>query len=140
MPKFTVPGEPRGKGRPRFSPRTGHAYTDSETRSYENKIIAYYRKACGASRLSDTAFLSVDIVAYLPIPKSATKAQRAGMEAGTILPSRKPDVDNIEKAVLDALNGIAYKDDARVHRTSCTKYYGAEPRLEITIKEVTENG
>lgn len=136
MFNFTVPGEPRGKGRPRFS-KSGHTYTDSETRAYENKIIAYYRKACGALRLPDTSFLSVDIVAYLPIPKSATKAQRAGMEAGTILPSRKPDVDNIEKAVLDALNGIAYKDDARVCRTSCAKFYGAEPRLEITIKEVT---
>lgn len=134
--KFTVPGEPRGKGRPRFS-KFGHTYTDSETRAYETKIIAYYRKACGALRLLDTSFLSVDIVAYLPIPKSATKAQRAGMEAGTILPSRKPDVDNIEKAVLDALNGIGYKDDARVCRTSCAKFYGAEPRLEITIKEVT---
>ena len=104
--KFTVPGEPRGKGRPRFS-KFGHTYTDSETRAYETKIIAYYRKACGALRLLDTSFLSVDIVAYLPIPKSATKAQRAGMEAGTILPSRKPDVDNIEKAVLDALNGTS---------------------------------
>lgn len=59
------------------------------------------------------------------------------MESGAILPSRKPDVDNIEKAVLDALNGIAYKDDARVHRTSGAKFYGAPPRLEITIKEVT---
>lgn len=137
MINFTVPGEPRGKGRPRFS-GSGHTYTDSETRAYKNKIIAYYRKACGAFRFPETAFLSVDVVAYLPIPKSATKAQRAGMEDGRILPSRKPDVDNIEKAVLDALNGVAYKDDAMVHRTSCAKFYGAEPRLEITIKEVTQ--
>lgn len=136
---FTVPGEPRGKGRPRFS-RSGHTYTDSETRAYENKIIAYYRKAHGAFHFPNGAFISVDVVAYLPIPKSATKAQRAGMEAGTILPSRKPDVDNIEKAVLDALNGIAYKDDARVCRTSCRKFYGSEPRLEITVKEVITDG
>jgi Holliday junction resolvase RusA-like endonuclease len=132
---FTVPGEPRGKGRPRFS-RTGHTYTDSETKAYENKIIAYYRKAHGATKVPDTAFVCVDVVAYLPIPKSATKAQVVGMAGKTILPSRKPDVDNILKAVLDALNGVVYKDDARVHRTSCVKFYSAEPRLEIAIREV----
>ena len=132
---FTVPGEPRGKGRPRFS-KTGHTYTDTETKAYEQKIVAYYRMAHKGFRFPDTAFLSVSVTAYLPIPKSATKADRAGMEARVILPSRKPDVDNIEKAVLDAMNGVAYKDDARVCRTSCAKFYGAEPRLEITISDV----
>lgn len=132
---FTVPGEPRGKGRPRFS-KTGHTYTDSETKAYENKIIAYYRQAHGGTRAPDDAFLAVDVIAYLPIPKSATKAQIAGMIGKIILPSRKPDVDNILKAVLDALNGVAYRDDARVHRTSCVKFYSAEPRLEIAVKVV----
>ena len=133
--EFTVPGEPRGKGRPRFT-RTGHTYTDSETRAYENKIVACYRKAHGANRFPDTAFISATITAYLPIPKSATKAQRAGMEAMEILPSRKPDADNIVKAVLDALNGIAYKDDSRVQKIKCAKYYGADPRLDITLEEI----
>lgn len=136
---FTVPGEPRGKGRPRFS-KTGHAYTDSETRAYENKIIAYYRKSCGAFRWRDEAFVAVSITAYLPIPKSVSKAKAAAMDSGDILPSRKPDVDNIEKAVLDALNGVAYKDDSRVCRTSCAKFYGVEPRIDITIREVKSNG
>ena len=132
---FTVPGEPRGKGRPRFT-RSGHAYTDRETKAYEEKIVAYYRMTLRGTRVPDEAFVSVDVVAYLPIPKDATKAQIAGMAAKTILPSRKPDVDNVLKAVLDALNGVAYKDDSRVYRTSCVKFYSAEPRLEITIREV----
>lgn len=131
---FNVPGEPRGKGRPRFS--NGRAYTDSETRAYEEKIVAYYRKAHAAARAPDSAFICVDVVAYFPIPKSATKAQIAGMAGKTILPSRKPDVDNILKVVLDALNGVAYKDDARVYRTSCVKFYSVEPRLEVAIKAV----
>lgn len=133
--QFTVPGEPRGKGRPRFSRSSGRAYTDSETRAYEDKVIAYYRKAHGSFRWPDTAFVSVDIVAYLPIPKSASKAAQAAMESLDTLPSRKPDVDNIEKAILDALNGVAYKDDARVYRTGCVKFYGVEPRVEITMED-----
>ena len=135
---FSVPGEPRGKGRPRFSRYTGKVYTDSETDTYEKKIVVYFRKACGGLKFDDGAFISVDVVAYLPIPKRATKANRASMEAGLILPSRKPDTDNIAKAVLDALNGVAYKDDARVQRICCSKLYGADPRLDITLQEVKE--
>lgn len=131
---FEVPGEPRGKGRPRHT-REGHTYTDRATRLYENEIALCYNRAVPRFPPLYDAFVSVEVVAYLPIPKSVTKAQRAGMEAGTILPSRKPDVDNILKAVLDALNGVAYKDDARVYRTSCEKYYGVDPKLVVTIKE-----
>lgn len=131
--RFEVPGEPRGKGRPRFT-KTGHTYTDSETRAYENKIVAYYRKACGGYRLPDEKFISVDVAAFYPIPKSATKAATAEMAAGTRFPSRKPDIDNVLKAVLDSLNGVAYKDDSRVVLVSASKFYGHEPRLVIEIK------
>lgn len=130
---FEVPGEPRGKGRPRFS-KTGHAYTDSETRAYEKKIEAYYRKALGAFRWPDSEFISVDITAYYPIPKSATKAATAAMRAGQVPPSRKPDIDNVMKIVLDALNGVAYKDDSRVVRVEAQKVYSDVPRIEIRMK------
>lgn len=135
--RFEVPGEPRGKGRPRFA-RSGHVYTDDKTSDYERQIRNRYYAAHRYVTFSDDIFVSVEVVAYLPIPKRATKAQRAGMEAGDILPSRKPDADNILKIVLDALNGVAYKDDARVHKASCEKYYGAEPRLVVTISEAKE--
>lgn len=130
---FEVPGEPRGKGRPRFS-KTGHTYTDSETRAYESKIVAYYRKQLGAFRWPDSAFISVEITAYYPIPKSATKAATAAMRAGQTLPSRKPDIDNVMKVVLDALNGVAYKDDSRVVRVEAQKVYSDMPRLKIRMR------
>lgn len=52
---FEVPGEPRGKGRPRFT-KDGHAYTDSETRAYEKKIMAYYRQTLKDFRWPDNYF------------------------------------------------------------------------------------
>ena len=137
---FTVPGEPRGKGRPRFNRTSGRAYTDEKTRDYEIKVAVCFRKAFGTLVLPRTGFYAIDIVAYLPIPKSVSKATRAAMEDKKILPSRKPDVDNIEKAVLDALNGIAYKDDSRVYRTSCAKYYDTVPRVGVTITEFEGGG
>ena len=130
---FEVPGEPRGKGRPRFT-KTGHPYTDSETRAYENKIVAYYRKQLGAFRWPDSAFISVQVTAYYPIPKSATKAATAAMREGVMLPSRKPDIDNVMKIVLDALNGVAYKDDSRVVCVEAQKVYSDIPRLEIHMR------
>jgi Holliday junction resolvase RusA-like endonuclease len=133
MPWFTVPGEPRGKGRPRFT-KQGHTYTDSETKAYEQKIIAYYRKTFGSFRWPDNSFIAVKVVAYYPIPKSATKAQLAAMQAGTLFPSRKPDIDNVLKVVLDALNGVAYKDDSKVVCVEGSKKYSFEPRLEIEVK------
>ena len=131
---FVVPGEPRGKGRPRVT-RNG-TYTDSETAAYEKKIVACFRKDLGGYKAPDTAFLRILVIAYLGIPKSATVAQKQAMAAGRLLPSRKPDVDNICKIVLDALNGVAYKDDARVHDSRCCKFYSFEPRLEISLEEV----
>lgn len=48
-----------------------------------------------------------------------------------------PDADNIAKAVLDALNGLAYPDDSAVQIDGCHKIYTtAAPRVEVTIEEV----
>ena len=130
---FEVPGEPRGKGRPRFT-KEGHPYTDSETRAYEKMIMAYYRQALGGFRWPDNAYVAVEVTAVYPIPKSATKASRAAIQEGKILPRRKPDIDNVLKVVLDSLNGYAYKDDAQVVMVSGKKIYGHEPKLIIEIK------
>lgn len=131
---FEVPGEPRGKGRPRFNRQMGHAYTDSQTKSYENKIVACYYESTGGHRWPDSAFIAVEVIAHYQIPKSATKAARAAMEAGTVRPTRRPDIDNVLKAVLDALNGVAYKDDSRVVFVAARKIYGNDPKLVIQIK------
>ena len=77
---FVVPGEPRGKGRPRVT-RNG-TYTDSETAAYEKKIVACFWKDLGGYKAPDTAFLRIQVIAYLGIPKSATVAQKQAMEAG----------------------------------------------------------
>lgn len=132
MLTFEVPGEPRGKGRPRFA--NGHAYTDSETKAYEEKVVACYRKSCGGFLYDEEAFIRIKVTAYYRIPKSATKASAAGMESGQILPGKKPDIDNVLKIVLDALNGVAYKDDSRVVSVEAEKKYDREPRVVIELR------
>jgi Holliday junction resolvase RusA-like endonuclease len=130
---FTVPGEPRGKGRPRFT-QYGRAYTDSETRAYEKKVIAYYRQSLKEFRFGDDEYVAVEVTAVYPIPKSATKKSLEQIAQGKLLPKKKPDIDNVLKIVLDSLNGYAYRDDAQVVEVLGRKKYGAEPCVIITLK------
>lgn len=123
-----IPGDPVGKERPRHT-KSGHTYTPEKTKAYEAKVAACFRKAHG-KRLDGPVFLA--ITAYMPIPKRATKADRAAMEAGARLPMKRPDADNIAKVCMDALNGLAYHDDAQVIGLSVLKRYG-EPHVEINI-------
>ena len=133
MVRFFVPGRPHGKGRPRFY--NGRAVTDDQTRAYEQQSAWAYR-ASGGRQLPDEQFVRVCITQIMPIPKSATKARREAMLAGQSRPSAKPDIDNVIKAVLDALNGIAYKDDARVVELEARKVYGNEPGVAVEIHAV----
>ena len=55
--------------------------------------------------------------------------------AGEVSPTKKPDIDNIAKVVLDALNKVAFKDDNLVSRISVEKLYSETPRIEVKISE-----
>lgn len=135
---FFVPGHPRGKGRPRFT-RNGQPYTDRQTREYEQSIALAYRTARGRLFPQD-AFLSVRVNVAMPIPKSASKAKQAAMLEGRIACPAKPDLDNVVKAVLDGLNGVAYRDDARVANIHASKFYSGIPGIYVTVQEVKGNG
>lgn len=129
---FTVLGEPRGKGRPRFARKTGRAYTPERTAAYESLIAMEYRRQVGAAPVLDGC-VALRVDAYFGIPKSGTKARRERMERGELRPVKRPDADNILKAVADALNGVAYRDDAQIVACSLEKRYSSTPRLEVTV-------
>jgi Holliday junction resolvase RusA-like endonuclease len=69
------------------------------------------------------------------MPASASKKKQQSMLHGGIRPTKKPDCDNIAKAVLDALNGIAYYDDSQVVTVTVEKLYSDTPRVEVEITE-----
>ena len=126
---FKVEGQPQGKGRPRFT-RSGHCFTPQATRDYEFLIASEY-KAAGGQLFSN--YVRVNIKAYYKIPKSTTKVNRALMEKGLLRPAVKPDLDNIVKAVLDGLNGVAYMDDKQVVFCSIEKFYATEPCIIVEV-------
>ncbi len=71
----------------------------------------------------DEGTFSVEILALFPVPKSWTRAERDKMRANNYLHTNKPDLDNIVKTVLDALNGVAYHDDGCVAEIKAHKRY-----------------
>ena len=127
---FEVPGKPRGKARPRFA--RGRAYTPAETAAYENLVGLMYKQAGGQCLEGP---IDLHITAYFPIPPSAPKAKRAQMASGCIQHTIRPDADNLAKAILDGLNGIAFTDDKQVWRLAVEKRYGPEAKAVIRIRD-----
>jgi Holliday junction resolvase RusA-like endonuclease len=133
---FFVPGQPQGKGRAKVSTRGGfaRAYTPEKTVAYESLIKAQYASAYpDAEPLQGE--ISMDVMAWFDIPKSASKAQHERMRCRNINPTKKPDADNIAKVICDALNGIAYRDDTQIINLHISKRYSLKPGVDVWITD-----
>ena len=134
MVKFTIPGIPIAKARPRMT-KQGHAFTPSKTVNYENLVQYTYMDQMEGVKLEGP--LEIGIKLYFPIPKSYTKKQREDISTGKLKYIKKPDVDNCIKSITDALNGFAYDDDSQIIGIIAQKHYtDEEPRAEVMIQEV----
>jgi Holliday junction resolvase RusA-like endonuclease len=131
---FTIPGEARGKGRPRATRFGGgvRLYTDAKTASYEG-LIAYAAQAALAGRAPLDGPLVMSVLVRLAPPASASKKARAAMLAGEMHPTKKPDLDNVVKAVLDGCNKVAFGDDAQVCWINAGKVYAATAGVDVTL-------
>lgn len=134
---ITIPITPVPKARPRFT-RYGHTYTPKKTADYEKAVAEYWRQATKGFQYDREQALIVNLVFGMPIPKSTSKSKTELMANGTIRPTKKPDVDNLAKAVMDALNGVAWVDDSQVVRVSIYKEYAKEPYVYIYIHDDAE--
>lgn len=131
---ITITGRPQPKQRPRVvRTRSGAAitYTPDKTRTAERQIAAEWTEAHGRTPLS--GHLTIDMTFGMPIPTSWSKTRQA--QADGDYHSGRPDIDNLVKTVLDALNGIAYSDDGQVASIRASKYWTTGTGYtEITIR------
>lgn len=110
MTALVIPGPLRGKGRPRFARATGRAYTPADTLTAEQRIQAA-AYAAGLAPLDGPVRVHVAAIAA-PAPSWSKRKTAAALALRYDM--RKPDADNVLKLVLDALNGIAWRDDVQV--------------------------
>lgn len=126
-----IPGKPLGKSRPRVT-RRGITYTPKATAEREQLVRTVFLETYRYAR-PFTCALRVSIEAVYPVPVSASKAKRADMMAGKIIPTVRPDVDNVAKLILDALNKTAYADDSQIVSLTVSKRYAHENELPHTV-------
>lgn len=133
---FKIDVEPVGKGRPRFT-RDGHAYTPERTRKFEAAVRAHayeFMRRMNAQRIPEGVPIDVRVVALFPIPKSWTKKKKA--DATKLIP--RIDVDNILKAVLDAMNGVVFEDDRQIVKAVAEKRYSDVPGVVVYVQTPEE--
>ena len=133
--EFEVEGKIVGKERPRVNMYSGNVYTPTKTKDYETLIqqafLIKYRKQ---PRIEGRLFVS--IIAFFKIPTSIKKSDRELMINDVISPTKKPDVDNISKVVLDGLNNFVFKDDNQVSKIFVEKKYTDDTeKIFISVEE-----
>ena len=135
MIRFTYYGEIRGKGRPRFrnAGKFIQTYTDKDTQAYEMSIKEAYLQANQEAYMNPETPLAIVLTVYQQIPKSVSKKKKQEMLDGKIRPTKKPDIDNILKSVLDSLNQVAFHDDTQIVSVEVVKWYDETPRMVVKI-------
>lgn len=126
-----IPLSPVPKGRPRFT-KTGRVYTPAKTKEYEKAVAAYAREKWKQQPTTNEVFL--EVVFYLHRPQ---RLMRNYLPEGPVPCPCKPDLDNLIKAIKDALNGILWADDGQVTKILASKYYHekqGQPRIEIQVR------
>lgn len=127
---FRIDWEPVAKGRPRLAVVGGNAraYTPAKTRHAEASIRYLIRKQEPICLPRDTP-LCVSIVFRCARPKSLPKR--------VLFHTKKPDLDNLLKTILDAgNNGLLWWDDAQIVSLSVRKEYTvSSPEIVVQVQE-----
>lgn len=140
---LVVKGEPVPQGRPRFASVKGrfvHAYDPKDSVVYKNLIKWHIRQF--QNQYPQVPVLQENIIFSLKIfrsmPASFSKKKRQMVKDGLLFPNMKPDTDNYVKTVLDACNGMLFRDDSAVIGIFARKYYSDAPRIEATFLEMKD--
>ena len=134
---FTVPGNPVGKGRAKAARRGKFItmYTPEKTASYES-LVAYAGNVAMNGRQLIAGPVSVELDIRLQIPTSWSNKKREQAAKGLIYAIKKPDADNVEKAIFDGMNSVVWVDDVQVVEVSKRKRYSETPGVDVIVKEL----
>lgn len=110
--EFSIPINPIAKARPRMT-RKGFVYTPPKTRAYEKELKKWMMIHWAPFKKALTIPLMIQLAFFIKKSKSCKKEFH----------TKRPDIDNLIKAVMDAGNGIIWKDDAQIVGISANKYY-----------------
>lgn len=139
MISFTVLGIPKGQPRPRAFHRGGkvRVYDPGTAEGWKACVALAARPYLPEAPIDGPIHLQIHYT--LPRPKSL---MRRGDPSGVIPHTKKPDIDNINKATLDALTAIGmWRDDSQICSLSTSKYYAgksSQPGALIFVDQIPE--
>ena len=131
-----IPGPVLGKGRAR-STRSGRHYTPVATRANEATLGYQLANAWGGKPLLDEA-LRLELIVYVSVPLSWSKKRQALALACEIIPTGRPDLDNIVKSISDSGNGVVWRDDAIIAQMQVWRWYNLSPGMLVTVYRIRE--
>ena len=134
---FTVYGEPVAKGRPRFSTRGKFpvAYTPEKTKAYESEVAMMASASMGTSEDLEGALEAFIYVTYA-VPTSYSKKRSEACLSGLEKHTKKPDLDNVVKSVVDGMDKIVFLNDSQITSIHATKVYGEIAKVEVMVREI----
>lgn len=137
---FTVPAVPVAQPRAKASSFGGHTrlYTPTKTASGKTHPIAAFkatvqmafREACHLPPHDGAVMVNMAFI--LPRPQ---KLLKKSSPAERVKHTVKPDIDNLQKAVMDALSGLLFVDDRQVYSVLAWKWYAAKDEQPCVIIE-----
>lgn len=132
---FTVPGQPVAKGRARAFVRNGRVghHTPEKTVRYESTVALAAQQAMAGAALI-TGPVQLNVIASFQIPSSWSRKKRDAAVRGDLLPTGRPDVDNVGKAICDGCNGVVFADDAQVVTMHLRKRYAEQPGVSVVVE------
>ena len=134
---FVLPIAPTPQERARHSSANGFHRSYKSGKQEANESIIEWHLLRHKPKVPLARPVSVEMRAYMPLPDTASKKAKAETLSMKLAPhTHRPDVDNLEKQIFDALSRMRFwVDDSLVFHSSSTKLYGENPRWEVTIRE-----
>lgn len=137
MITFTIPGQPQGKGRAKIVKIGGFSRmaTPAKTVAYEG-LVAHAVQSVLAGRPMLEGPVAVNLFINCQVPASWSGKKQAQAISGAVMPTTKPDIDNVCKAIFDGCNGVLWRDDVQVVDVRIRKRYSAAPGVTVEAWEL----
>jgi len=132
--ELTIPGKPVALKRHRHTSRNGRIFNYDPSKADKANFLKKVQYLAPEVPFYEAISMSIDV--YIGRPKSHFGTGRNSekiKESAPAYPIGRPDIDNYIKFVLDALNGVFYRDDSQVVHIESVKEYSTEPKTIVRI-------
>ncbi|HPO91352.1 MAG TPA: RusA family crossover junction endodeoxyribonuclease [Victivallales bacterium] len=129
--EFSIVGEPKAWKRPKHFFKNNKMWAYNPSQKDQETFLSLAIKYKPDKPIIDP--VKLDLEFYFSVPKSFSKKKRELAIRGGILPAKRPDIDNLMKMVIDALQGRFFLDDSQIVSIMARKIYSEIPETKIKI-------